>query len=253
MAGSTTSDTHVAVLLVAGIGSRLRPLTDDIPKALVKVGRESILERAVRILSEHGVGRFVFATGYRQEAVKEAVGGMGVEAVFCQNPEFCSTQNAVSLALCESAVRGEAFFKLDGDVLFESGILSRLEEAVARGPKGTDLVVAVDGVRPLDAEAMKVRAGADGGIWAFGKGLTVEESQGESIGIERIGADGNALLFEALAEMRANNQTNRYYEDVYSELIARARLVAQAVEVGDLAWTEVDTLEDLAAAQARFG
>ena len=64
------SSTKTAVLLVAGIGSRLRPLTDDRPKALVDIGGETILGRAVRLLGEHGVERLVLATGYREDAVR---------------------------------------------------------------------------------------------------------------------------------------------------------------------------------------
>src|SRR3990167_1221321 len=110
--------TRVAVILVAGIGSRLRPLTDDRPKALVDVGGETILARAVRLLHAHGVERIVLATGYREDSVRRALADAPVELAFCANPRFDSTQNSVSLALCEQAVAHEGFFKLDGDVVF---------------------------------------------------------------------------------------------------------------------------------------
>ncbi|RYE80403.1 MAG: hypothetical protein EOO74_02190 [Myxococcales bacterium] len=68
----TTETTEVGVILVAGVGSRLRPLTDDRPKALVEVGDETMLGRAVRLLLEHGVRELVLATGYREDAVRAA-------------------------------------------------------------------------------------------------------------------------------------------------------------------------------------
>ena len=72
-------ETPVAILLVAGVGSRLRPLTDDRPKALVEVAPgETILGRAVRLLVASGVTEIIAVTGYRDDAVRAAVGGAPV-------------------------------------------------------------------------------------------------------------------------------------------------------------------------------
>ncbi|MBI3201249.1 MAG: phosphocholine cytidylyltransferase family protein [Myxococcales bacterium] len=238
------SSTKTAVLLVAGIGSRLRPLTDDRPKALVDIGGETILGRAVRLLAEHGVERLVLATGYREDAVQSALASCPLEVVYCRNDRFDSTQNAVSLALCRDAVVGRAFFKLDGDVVFRPEVLARIDACDA------PLAVAVDGTRRTDAEAMKFRRGQGDRIEAFGKGLALDQAAGESIGIERISAEASLPLFEALARPES---ASLYYEDVYSQLIGAGQLSALAVEVGDLPWTEVDDPSDLARARALFG
>lgn len=238
------SSTRTAVLLVAGIGSRLRPLTDDRPKALVDVGGETILGRALRLLGEHGVERVVLATGYREDAVRAALAACPFEVVYCRNERFDSTQNALSLALCASAVDGRAFFKLDGDVVFHPDVLARLDACEA------DLAVAVDGTRRTDAEAMKFRLGEADRIVAFGKSIGLDAAAGESIGIERVSAGVSAALF---AELARPESAALYYEDVYSKLIAAGRLAARAVEVGDLPWTEVDDPADLARARALFG
>jgi len=243
--------TSTCVLLVAGIGSRLRPLTDSIPKALVQVGHRTILEHAVQKLRATGISRFVFATGYREQAVRDAARSLGIDAVFCHNPNFETTQNSVSLALCREALDGRAFFKLDGDLLFESAVLERLGRAA--GGEAVGLHAAVDGVRPLDIEAMKVSCDNQGQILAFGKQLPLEGADGESIGIEHVSAEAARGLFQALHQKLQCGCVDRYYEDVYSELIAAKELRGRRVEVGDLAWAEVDTMEDLAAAAARFG
>jgi choline kinase len=237
--------TRLAVILVAGMGSRLRPLTDDRPKALVDVGGETILGRAVRLLAEHGVERVLLATGYREDAVREAMRSAPVAVECFRNPRFDGTQNSVSLAMCRSGARGEAFFKLDGDVVFAPDVLSRLG-AASRG-----LGVAVDRGRPLDAEAMKVRL--DGTrITAFGKAIRVADAGGESIGIERVSARASEALFEALDAAGAQSRDQLYYEDVYSELIAEGAFDAEAVDVSDLSWTEVDDHDDLRRARALF-
>lgn len=230
--------TTAAVILVAGIGSRLRPITDDRPKALVDVGGETILSRAVRLLAEYGVRRVVLATGYREDAVKAAMRGAPLAVEYCKNPEFDRTQNSVSLALCRGALGSDAFFKLDGDVVFQRQVLERLDDS------SVELAVAVDAGRLLDAEAMKVSV--DGSrIRAFGKGITLESSAGESIGIERLSGSAGANVFDALERTIAGGETSLYYEDVYSRLIAQGLLEAEAVGVRDLPWTEVDDFSDL--------
>jgi choline kinase len=235
--------TTTAVILVAGIGSRLRPITDDRPKALVDLGGETILGRTVRLLLSYGVRKVVLATGYREDAVRAAMQGTPVPVEYCRNPEFDRTQNSVSLALCRAALGADAFFKLDGDVVFQRQVLDRLDASSA------ELAVAVDAGRMLDAEAMKVTVSGRN-IEAFGKGIELSQSAGESIGIERVASDASPRLFDALDAAIAAGDTSLYYEDVYSRLIAVGELKAEAVAVRDLPWTEVDDFADLERARA---
>jgi len=233
--------TTAAVILVAGIGSRLRPITDDRPKALVDLGGETILGRTVRLLASYGVRKVVLATGYREDAVRAAMHDAPILVEYCRNPEFDRTQNSVSLALCRDALGTDAFFKLDGDVVFQRQVLERLDASSA------ELAVAVDAGRMLDAEAMKVTLSGAGAarIAAFGKGIELSQSAGESIGIERISNRFSTRLFAALTATIDGGETGLYYEDVYSRLIAAGSLDAEAVAVADLPWTEVDDFSDL--------
>jgi choline kinase len=232
--------TDLAVLLCAGGGTRLRPLTVDRPKALIDVGKETILHRATRLLSAAGVEEIVVATGYRAEAVRAAMAQSSVKVTFCHNPDFETTQNSISLLCCADAVRGRAFFKLDGDVLFRAELLARLSAHEA------PLAVAVERREDLGEEEMKVIASGSF-IEAFGKKLDPRRCYGESIGIERLGAEAGALVFDAIDVAHSRGRDDLYYEDIYSELIV-AGLRARLVDVSDLPWIEVDTPEDLAKA-----
>jgi choline kinase len=194
--------------------------------------------RALRLLAQHGVKRVVLATGYRAEAIHRALENSPLPVTYCHNPDFDRTQNSISLALCRSALEKQSFFKLDGDVVFEGEVLTRLEQAEC------DLAVAIDSSRAADAEAMKVALHL-GRIAAFGKGLPLSQSGGETIGIERVGVSCSELLFPALDGARAAGRTDLYYEDVYTELVRQGAIQVGAVEVGDLLWTEVDDFSDL--------
>lgn len=235
---AVTATTDAAVILVAGVGSRLRPLTDDRPKALMDLGGETILGRAVRLLRSAGVQEIVLATGYREDQIRAALSRLGVTATLIENPAFDSTQNSVSLALCRAALSGKSFFKLDGDVVFQPGVLERLQRSNA------ELAVAVDSARALDEEAMKVRTEGDR-IRAFGKRIPLAQAAAETIGIERLTRAAADRVFAAMEAAIARGVRDRYYEDFYSELVESGALSAAAVEVGDLAWSEVDTFEDL--------
>jgi choline kinase len=232
----------LAVILCAGGGTRLRPITDDRPKALVPVGGETILARAMRLLEGAGVREIVIATGYCEGAVRAALAGGAMRVSFCHNPEYGTTQNAISLLRCAPLVEGRAFYKLDGDVLFLPEVLDRLARADA------PLAVAVEKNDRLGAEEMKVMTSGDD-VCAFGKGLDPARCYGESIGIEAVSADLTGRLFASLHEAERAGQTDLYYEDVYAKLIAEGAR-AKVVDVTDLPWIEIDTAEDLARAQA---
>ena len=238
---------QLAVILVAGIGQRLRPLTDDRPKALVRVGQETMLARATRLLIEHGVRELILATGYREQAVREAMRDCAARVTLCPNPDYERTQNSVSLLACAEAVAGRAFYKLDGDLLFHPAVLERLDASAA------ELAAAVDPGVKLGHEEMKVQL-QPGTRWisAFGKHLEPALCWGESIGIERVGAAAAPRLFASLAQAKSEGRTDLYYEDVYSRMIA-AGTRAEAIAVGDLGWAEVDTAEDLLAASELVG
>lgn len=234
--------TQVALLLAAGIGSRLRPLTNERPKALVEVAGVPILRRALDRLAAHGVRELVVASGYREDALRENLADCPIPVRYCRNPQFDETQNSVSLALCEDAIEGRSFYLLDGDVLFHEEILSRLDETSA------DLAVAVERHDDLGEEEMKVIVEGRG-VRAFGKGLPPGESFGESIGIARIGERSTVPLFNELRRVIESGNTTLYYEDVFNHLIETG-LRVEVADVTDLPWIEIDTPEDLARAEA---
>ncbi len=238
---------RTAVLLVAGTGSRLKPLTDNIPKALVSLGSETILVRLIRQLQECGTSRFVLATGYRHEAVEAATMSLGVPIEYCRNDQYASTQNSVSLLKCAVATSGESIIKLDGDLVLDIEILRRV---VA---DSSPMVVAVDTSRELDQEAMKVEMDSAGFIRDFGKSMSVAKARAESIGVERLDADSNHAVMSRIAELVSDGINDRYYEDVYAELILDGKLTAKAVDIAGRPWAEVDTFDDLGVARRIVG
>jgi choline kinase len=235
----------VGIVLAAGVGSRLRPLTDALPKCLVEVGGASMLARAVRLLADAGAREVIVSTGYLDAVVRAAMASAPVPVRFAHNPDYDTTQNVVSLQRALALVPdGCDVVKLDGDVVFEAAVLARLLAAEC------DACAAIDDAGPPPDEAMKVRA-EGGRVVRFGKGLDAASALGESIGIERFAARVVPDLARALSRAIAAGRTDVYYEDVYNDLVA-AGLALRPVSVGGLRWNEVDDVDDLARARALF-
>jgi choline kinase len=236
--------TTQAVILAAGVGSRLRPLTDGRPKAALPLGGQPLVAHALESLAHCGVSSAVIVAGYQRAALLESlprIAGLGVIVV--DNPAYATTNTLASLVCAAPALDDGDVLLLDGDVIFERGVLFRL---LAPGTR-----LAVDRDRPLDADAVKVALVRDR-IVAIGKELPDGvRGVAESIGVAKI---AGAVVPELIAVGRgllAGGADQAYYEAAFERMIA-AGAAFDAADVTGLRWVEIDDHEDLARAEALF-
>lgn len=237
-----------AILLVAGTGSRLKPLTDTRPKCLLEVGGESLLIRLLRQLKELGIERVVLATGYLAHTLAEAVEHVSglPEVRFAHNPDYQTTNNAQSLKMAMPAVEGRSFLLCDGDVLLsDTGWLGEL----ARDPR--ENVLSMLASDTMGEEEMKIIL-VDGVVRGLSKKLDPPQCHGESLGLQKIGASIAADLYARLEAMSDSERATSYYEDIFAELIEQKNHIFHTLSVQPNTWTEIDTIEDLEAARAMF-
>jgi choline kinase len=237
----------LAVLLAAGQATRLRPLTDDRPKCLLEIGGETILTRAVRILADRGCRRFTVVDGYRGDMIRSALGARfpRLAVRYVRNHDFAVTNNAWSLLLADHPAE-EPLMLLDSDIVFAPAVIDRL----LAHPAPNRLALRTRG--ELGAEEMKVRLGRDGTVLDLGKEIPPREAAGESVGIEVFSPELVADLFAILRSRReAGLLHDEYYETAFVAAIAAGHQIA-AVDLGDLACREIDTVADLAAARREF-
>jgi choline kinase len=228
-----------AIILAAGIGARLRPLTDAIPKCLLPVGEIPLLQRTIGALLDHGVSGLSVVTGYRADQVRGFVERQfpGVPVLYPHNPLYASTNNIASL-WCARGVE-EEFLLLDSDIYFDPGVLGHLLASA----DGSALLLRSKG--EIGEEEIKVELDGAGYVKRIGKELPASSAAGESIGIERFLPDEGRLLFRSVEELVAGQgRTDLFYEAAFQRAIDRG-MAMKSVDVGNLACLEIDTPDDL--------
>src|SRR5262245_46678535 len=233
-----------AVVLAAGPGRRLGPLTRELPKTLLPLGESgTILDLLLANLATVGVAEGAIVTGFAADRIDEllpeleARHGLGLRAVFNDRAEVWN--NAHSLWLAREAFADGALL-VNGDTVHPPSV-----ETALLGDVGNGLVLAVDRSQPPGEEAMKVSVDGDGRLARIGKGL--ELADGEYIGVALIGAAAAAPLAEAL-EATWRRDPSLYYEDGFQALVDRGGTVSTA-PIGRVDWVEVDDDADLARAR----
>ena len=234
-------DVVKAVLLVAGMSSRLRPLTDDLPKCLLAVAGKPILRRCVDALRGAGVTELVVVTGYLEDKIKGALADWFPGPItYRRNEIYSQTQNGASLLCARDAVEGDLFVILEGDIVFVADVL----EAVVRSPHVDCLAL-----RPAnDLGDEEVKVYLDGTrVRRIHVSIPPREAAGESIGIEKFSAATSKILFATIEQRIAEHGAKtEYYEKAFDQLCQDGRLELHAIDVGAYYCAEIDTPSDLA-------
>jgi choline kinase len=239
----------MAVILAAGIGSRLSPLTDNCPKSLLSVGGSIILERMIRNCLSCGMSQFVLVLGHRADEIKRFVDKTfrGIRVTYVISDRYRDTNTGYSLMLASSAIGTAEFVKFDADVVFDVKILRQLVDSDQSN------VLCIDRNIALEDEEVKVITDDQMQVLEVGKSVDPKLALGESIGIEKISAKTGPLLFAELTQMMESHaHLQDYYEAAYARLVDKGTIF-HALDITGLNWTEIDTAEDFAAANAMFG
>lgn len=239
------SVTH-AVLLSAGQGRRLSPLTDHKPKCLIGVGGRTILEWQLHALSACGVRDVTVVTGFEGHTIDAALKTVSVplDAECLYNPFYAVADN-IGSCWAARALIGEDTLLINGDTLFDPRILARVLDR-AEAP----ISVTIDRKASYDSDDMKVQL--DGaGLRRIGKTLT-GPIDGESIGMLRFRGEGGGKFVERMAHLlRDPAALHLWYLSIIDDLAADG--VVGTVSIEGLPWAEVDFPHDLPSAADQVG
>ena len=236
------------IVLAAGGGVRLRPLTDALPKTLLAVTADgrSILELAVANLAEVGITEIAVVTGHFAAEIDRLAPDLearyGVELDLRFNDRFDTWNNCYSVYLVRDVIAQGAVL-VNGDTVHPVDVERRLLAARGAAP----VLLAVDDHKTLGEEEMKVHLD-DGRLTRITKLMDPATAHGEYIGVSLFEAAAGESLADAL-KATFERDPGLYYEDGYQELADRGGEI-RAVPIGDdVPWVEVDNHDDLARAR----
>ena len=236
----------IGIVLAAGAGRRLAPLTDDLPKTLLPVdGDTTILDIALSNFAAAGIVDIHIVTGFASHHIESRLEDLqrrhGVKLTTVFNDKALIWNNAYSLWLARDLF-AEGVLLCNGDTVHPATVEKTM---LAADP--TEILLALDDVKQLAEEEMKVILGDDGLITRINKAVNPPDAHGEYIGVTRIEPAAAAGLADAL-KVTWERDINLYYEDGYQEYADRGGKV-EVAPIGTVSWVEVDNHDDLARAR----
>jgi len=228
-----------AVILSAGQGKRLLPLTANNPKCLLKIGSRTLIEWQISELAKCGIDRVSIVTGYHADRVKQLINQRydpkRIRTIY--NPMYSWSDNLFSCWAARAEMT-EEFVLLNGDTLFEAAVLNLLLKAPDR-----PVTVVTHKKRRYDADDMKVTLDGDR-LMHIGKNLSVDKVDGESIGMILFRGEGPTKFCEGVESALGDSLAQKkWYLSVIDSL---AQLMpVWTLSISGLQWCEVDFPVDL--------
>jgi 2-aminoethylphosphonate-pyruvate transaminase len=238
----------IAVLLAAGEGRSLFPLTKDRPKALLPLNGKTLLERMVRQLHSFGVSRIVIVAGFEKDRVVTSAIKLqqqtGAQIQIVENDRYAETNTLYSVLLAAKHCSGKPLLLIDGDVVCEDKILENVLSSKS------EAVLAVDTGRVMGAEEMRVSLNRDHTVSAIGKGL--QKGSAEFLGISKFSAPLARKFFRMGRQILARGRQQDFYESAFARLRGHGACF-RALDVAGLRWVEIDFLTDYEEGLRLFG
>lgn len=231
-----------ALILAAGFGSRLAPITDTVPKSLVPVNGEPILFKQIENLHKNGITDVTVISGYKAEVMYAAVKEKYPDVKIIESKDYATTNNMYSAYLGIQSVGTEGFLMMNADVFFDATVITALIESSYRNAIVTD-------IGSYNEESMKVIE-ENGRLVRISKAINEEEALGSSIDVYKFGPDGAKAFYNKCVEyIEKRKELKMWSEVALNDILSEVEFRACPL-VGR--WFEIDNHEDLAAAEALF-
>ena len=230
-----------AIILSAGRGTRMWPLTRNTPKALLDLGHGiTVIESQLASIRDAGIQQVTLVLGYLAEQVEAKVRGFaGLEIDIVFNPFYESSNNLISLWMARHLMAAP-FISINGDDVFHASVLRALLEA----PATPEITMVIDRKPRYEAEDMKVLLKSDR-VTAVSKQIPVDQAAGESIGIIRYVGQGSRAMRAMLDEIvRTPEGKQIFYLEAIQRLAGQGTAIGY-VEVDASLWAEIDFHPDL--------
>ncbi|TVQ65033.1 MAG: phosphocholine cytidylyltransferase family protein [Balneolaceae bacterium] len=239
--GINTPDERVetAVLLAAGLGRRIQPISQWKPKCLIEAGGFTLLECTIRALEFAGIKKLIIVTGHLAEQIDSFIKSMDHNLTIhtIHNSKFASTNNVYSLWLAGKELN-EPFLLLESDLIYDT---QALKEFVIPDR------IALDLYKPELHSGTTANLSKNGFIQELLSGTVSEEKKGDykTVNICSLSVHSWELLRKKIEKCIKKNDVNLFYEQAIGELISEKSVSLKMVDFSAVWWDEIDSISDL--------
>lgn len=231
-----------ALILAAGFGSRLAPITDTVPKSLVPVNGKPILFKQIENLLENGITDITVVSGYKGDVLEKAVKERFPKVTVIESVDYATTNNMYSAYLGLQEIGIGEFLMMNADVFYDSSVIKALLQCSAPNAIVTD-------IGNYNEESMKVIE-KDGKLVNIAKTITKEDALGSSIDVYKFDKQGAQAFFNACKAYIEEKKELKMWSEVALNDVLSIVVFKACPLVGR--WFEIDNHDDLAAAEKLF-
>lgn len=231
-----------ALILAAGFGTRLAPITDNMPKSLVPVNGEPILFKQIRNLRENGITDITIISGYKADILKNAVSAQWPEIKIIESIDYATTNNMYSAYLGLQNIGTAGFLMMNADVFFDASVIKALLDFPCPNAIVTD-------IGNYNDESMKVIE-REGRLVKIAKTISKDDALGSSIDVYKFDSIGATAFYNKCKEYIVDKGERKMWSEVALNDILDSVVFKSCPLCGR--WFEIDNHEDLAAAEKLF-
>jgi choline kinase len=237
-----------AVILAAGQGTRLRPITNDFPKCLVQVNGKPMMQYQLESIARIGIRECVIVVGFKGELIERYFGSnfRSTNLIYIENDRFQETNNLYSLWLASDQLLGDIIL-LEGDILFHPSLLEEVHQSVHPN------LAVVDWFQPsMNGTVMFAKSGFADSVVLKADQFGNFNYQGalKTVNIYRFSQTAlSDHILPVLDEWVSKGRTDQFYEATIAQLVAQGHLQLAIHLTRSGIWAEVDTPEDIPRAE----
>ncbi len=230
-----------AVILSAGEGKRLRPLSAKVPKCFLKIKGKPIIEYQLEYLRKEGIKDIIIVVGYKAKFIKRKLQNRSIK--FVLNPFYKKTNVLTSLWFAKDKLKNSFVF-MHADTIFEEGIFRKMMA------KRADIVLPVD-LKECNEEDMKVMIEKEK-IKKISKEIPLNKAAGEFVGIAKVSKRVLPRLKLILDEFMYRGEFNHFFEEAIQKMLDERKYKIDYIQTNGMFWNEIDFYEDLCWARKHF-
>lgn len=240
-----------AIILAAGMGSRLKELTNNIPKCMIEVNGESLIKRLLKILIKYKVNDVVLVVGYKSEVLIDYISKLelDIKVTYIYNKEYNTTNNIYSLFLAKPEILKEDILLLESDLIFDEQVIEKLVSS----PEN-NLAVVSPYEHWMDGTCVEIdeKKNITNFIFSSDFNFNFTDKLYKTVNIYKFSLDfmkSYIILLETYLKIKDKKD---YYETIFRYLIQIRPKELKALVLENEKWYEIDNKEDLEIAEGLF-